>query len=95
MKNVQYLLRQLQRSDLRFRAISALISAASPEKWTGMLSKEPPRGQRISTSRVAHSALTNIRRSIIIKGSIKIRVNRLNAVQKATYLTKKSKVGKM
>ena len=38
MKNVQELLRQLQTSDHRFRAISALISAASPEKWIGMLS---------------------------------------------------------
>ena len=38
MKNVQQLLRQLQTSDHRFRAISALISAASPEKWIGMLS---------------------------------------------------------
>ena len=38
MKNVQELLRQLQNSDHRFRAISALISAASPEKWIGMLS---------------------------------------------------------
>ena len=66
MKNVQQLLRQLQTSDHRFRAISALISAASPEKWIGMLSYEPPRGQRISTSRVAHSAITNIERSIII-----------------------------
>ena len=36
LKNV--LLRQLQTSDHRFRAISALISAASPEKWIGMLS---------------------------------------------------------
>ena len=31
MKNVQLLLRQLQTSDHRFHAISALISAASPE----------------------------------------------------------------
>ena len=38
MKNVQLLLRQLETSDYRFRAISALISAASPEKWIGMLS---------------------------------------------------------
>ena len=38
MKNVQYVLRQLQASDHRFRAISALISAASPDKWIGMLS---------------------------------------------------------
>ena len=38
MSNVQYLLRQLQTSDHSFRAISALISAASPEKWIGMLS---------------------------------------------------------
>ena len=38
MKNVQQLLRQLQTSDHRFRAISALISAASFEKWIGMLS---------------------------------------------------------
>ena len=38
MKNVQYLLRQLQASDHRFRAISTLISAASPEKWIGILS---------------------------------------------------------
>ena len=38
LKNVQQLLRQLQTSDHRFRAISALISAASPEKWIGMLS---------------------------------------------------------
>ena len=38
MNNVQYLLQQLQTSDHRFRAISALISAASPEKWIGMLS---------------------------------------------------------
>ena len=28
---------QFQTSDHRFRAISALISAASPEKWIGML----------------------------------------------------------
>ena len=59
-------LRQLQTSHHRFRAISALISAASPVKWIGMLSYEPPRRQRISTSRVAHSAMTNIGRSIII-----------------------------
>ena len=38
MKNVQQLLRQLQTGDHRFRPISALISAASPEKWIGMLS---------------------------------------------------------
>ena len=38
MNNVQQLLRQLQTNDHRFRAISALISAASPEKWIGMLS---------------------------------------------------------
>ena len=38
MKNVQQLLRQLLTSDHRFRAISELISAASPEKWIGMLS---------------------------------------------------------
>ena len=38
MKNVQELLRQLQTSDHRFRAISALISAASLVKWIGMLS---------------------------------------------------------
>ena len=37
MKNVEYLSRQLQTSDHRFRAISALISAASPEKWIGTL----------------------------------------------------------
>ena len=37
-KNAQYLLRQLQTSDHRFRATSAPISAASPEKRTGMLS---------------------------------------------------------
>ena len=37
MKNVQQLLRQLQTSDHRFRAISALVSAASFEKWIGML----------------------------------------------------------
>ena len=38
MKNVQQLSRQLQTSDHRFRAISALINAASPVKWIGMLS---------------------------------------------------------
>ena len=38
MKNVQQLLRQLQTSDHRFRAVSAPNSAASPEKWIGMLS---------------------------------------------------------
>ena len=38
MKNVQELLRQLQTSNHGFHAISALISAASPEKWIGMLS---------------------------------------------------------
>ena len=38
MNIVQLLLGQLQSSDHRFRAISALISAASPEKWIGMLS---------------------------------------------------------
>ena len=38
MKNVQELLRQLQTSDHRFHAMSALVSAASPEKWIGMLS---------------------------------------------------------
>ena len=38
MKNVQYLARQLQTSDKRFHAISALISAPSPEKWIGMQS---------------------------------------------------------
>ena len=38
MKNVQLLLRQLQTSDHRFRALSALISAASPVKWIGMQS---------------------------------------------------------
>ena len=37
MKNVQELFRQLQTSDHRFGAISALISAASPEKWIEML----------------------------------------------------------
>ena len=37
-KNVQLLLRQLQTSDHRFSAISALISAARPEKCMGMLS---------------------------------------------------------
>ena len=38
MKNVQQLSRQLQTNDHSFRAISALISAARPEKWIGMLS---------------------------------------------------------
>ena len=38
MNILQQLLRQLQTSDHRFRAISALMSAASPEKWIGMLS---------------------------------------------------------
>ena len=38
MNNVQQLLRQLHTSDHKFRAISALISAASPEKWIRMLS---------------------------------------------------------
>ena len=38
MNNVQLLLGQLQTSDHRSRAISAPISAASPEKWIGMLS---------------------------------------------------------
>ena len=37
MNIVQQLLRQLQTSDHRFRAITTLISAASPEKWIGML----------------------------------------------------------
>ena len=37
----------------------------------------------------------NIGRSIIIQGNIKMEVNRLNPVQKATYFLKKSKVGKM
>ena len=37
MNIVQQLLRQLQTSDPRFRAITALMSAASPEKWIGML----------------------------------------------------------
>ena len=32
MKNVEYLLRELQTSDHRFHAISALISAAGPFK---------------------------------------------------------------
>ena len=64
MNNIQLLLRQLHTSGHRFRAISELISAASPEKWIGMLSYEPPRGQRISTSRVAHSAITNIERPL-------------------------------
>ena len=32
----------------------------------------------------------NIGTSIIIKGNIKMRVNRLNPVQKATYLKKKN-----
>ena len=45
MKNVQQLLRQLQTSDHRFRAISALISPARFQKWTGILTQEPPRGQ--------------------------------------------------
>ena len=94
MKKVQQLLRQLQTSDHRFRAISALISAASPEKWIGMLSEEPHLGQRISTSKVAHSAITNIARSIIIKGNKKVGVNRWNPVEKATYFLKKIKSGK-
>ena len=38
MKNVQCLLKQLQTSDHRFRAISKLISATSPVKWIGILS---------------------------------------------------------
>ena len=38
MKNVQYLLKQLQTSDDRFRGVSAIISAASPQKWIRMLS---------------------------------------------------------
>ena len=38
MKNVQQLLRQLQTSDRRLHAISALISAASNEKWIRILS---------------------------------------------------------
>ena len=44
-----------------------------------MLSKKPPQGQRISTSRVAHSATTNIGGSITIYGNIKMRVNRFNS----------------
>ena len=38
MKNVQELLRQLQTSDHRLRAITALISAAGSVKWIGTLS---------------------------------------------------------
>ena len=38
MNNVQQLLTQLQTSGHRSGAISALISAASPEKWIGMRS---------------------------------------------------------
>ena len=34
------------------------------------------------------------RETIIIQGNIKMGVNRLNPVQKATYFLKKSKVGK-
>ena len=39
--------------------------------------------------------LPNTGRSIIIQGNIKMGVNRLNPVQKATYFLKKSKVGKI
>ena len=59
------MLKQLETSDHGFRAISALISAAGPEKWIGIQSLEPPFRERISTGRVAHSAITNIGRSII------------------------------
>ena len=48
--------------------------------------------QRKSTSRVAHSAITNMGRSIIIQGK-KNGVHILNLVLKATYLKKKLKVG--
>ena len=38
--------------------------------------------------------IKGIARSIVIQSNIKLRVNRLNPVQKATYFLKKSKVGK-
>ena len=38
--------------------------------------------------------IKDIGRSIVIQSNIKLGVNRLNPVQKATYFLKKSKVGK-
>ena len=38
-------------------------------------------------------SIANIGRSIIIQGNIKMGVNRLNPVQKATYFLKKIKSG--
>ena len=44
--------------------------------------------------KAAIQKLSNIGRSIIIQGNIKMGVNRLNALEKPTYFFKKSKVGK-
>ena len=81
-------------SDHRFRAISALVSAASPEKMD--------RYTKLGTT----SGTMNIHQQssplgdhkyrgdpIIIKRTQQMGVNRLNSVQKATNLKKKSNVG--
>ena len=53
------LLRQLQTSDHRFRAISALISAVTPEIMDRNTKLRTTSGTMISTSRVAHLVITN------------------------------------
>ena len=85
--------RQLQTSDHRFRAISALISAGSPEKMDRNAKLRATSG---TTNIHKQSSPLSYRKNRGIHyntGYQKIGVDRLNPVQKATYLKKKSKVG--
>ena len=85
MNNVQLLLRQLQTSDHRFRAMSALISAGSPEKIDRNAKlRATLRTLNIhkQTSPLNYHKYRQIHHN---KGKKNMGVNRLNPVQKATY----------
>ena len=65
-KNVQLLLEQLQTSDHRFRVISALVNAASPEKVDRNAKLSHLGDNEYPPAEIAHSAIAYIGRSILI-----------------------------
>ena len=74
---------------------SKLFQGKSLDHMNKMIKEmEATQKQRMTWKKnIQNNPTTNIGRSIIILGNIKMRVNRLNPVQKATYFLNKSKVG--
>ena len=77
----------------RFHAISALSSAASPEKMDKNTKLRTTSGTINIHQQSSPFGHQKYRGDIIIKGNKTNGVNRLNSVQKATNLKKKTKVG--